>query len=326
MPLYFNPDDDNLPFSSDVRQGLKQIEINTRGIAVTPRIALSQIRQHLFPLLPREYDAVIDKLSTPTWENILFVYVELAFRSEEGTDKRLVEVAQAVNLIYKHSTRLPRSLAFGDFVEVTYFLQMHDHRQTPVGHLCNPDEIGNCAIFRFCKYCWRLAVPSKRLCLVHQPPTEGLRSAAEQGNAPQKQDALYKEAARQKTRFDETIQSLLTEEVLEFHNSSFQADVLFPQTGIRPWLLKRRPVLCRNLEKLPDLNSDETLVNYLLDFLHSSVGMPVQVKDAYDHANSTIRNHPQLIWPMLLRAEAWYMTREHFASNWGGKRERSGRK
>lgn len=325
MPLYFSLDDDDLSFSSEVRLGLKQIERNTRGIAVTPRIALSQIRQQLFPLLPREHDAVIDSLSTPTWEDVLFVFVELAFRSE-GTDKRLIEVAQAVKLIHSHSTRQPRDLAFPEFVEVMYFLQMHGHHGTPVRHLCNPDEVGNCAIFRFCKYCWRLAVPTKRLCLVHQPSTEEIRKAVERGNTLQKRDSLYKEAARQKKKFDEAIQNLLTKEVLEFHESNFKADVLFPQIGIRPWLLKRRPALCRNLGKFLDLSSDETSVNLLLDSLHSSTGMPVQVTTAYENANSMIRKHPPLIWPMLLRAEAWHMTREHLASNWGGRRERAGRK
>lgn len=325
MPLYFNFDRDDLAFSNDVLQGLKQIELATRGISVTPRIALSQIRQQLFPLLPRENDDVIDSLSVPTWDDVLFVFAELVSRSE-GTDKRLIEVAQAVRLIHSHSARQPRELAFPDFVEVTYFLQMHDHHRTPVRHLCKPDEVGNCVIFRFCKYCWRQAVPAKRLCLVHQPSTEEIRKAVERGNTRQKRDALYKEASRQKKKFDEAVQSIVTKEVLEFHDTSFKADVLFPKSGIRPWLLKRRPALCRNLGKLLDLSSDEAVVNLLLEFLHCSSGMPIQVATAYENTNSIIRNCPQLIWPMLVRAEAWHMAREHLANNWGGRRDGAGRK
>lgn len=114
--------------------------------------------------------------------------------------------------------------------------------------------------------------------------------------------------------------------MLEFHESGFKADVLFPLRGIRPWLLKRRPALCRNIGKLLDLSSDETVVAILLDFLHSSTDMPVQVMTAYENANSIIQQNHALIWPMLLRAEAWHMARVQIANDWGGKREGAGRK
>lgn len=325
MPLYFNLDRDDPTFSNDILLGLKQIELDTREIAITPRIALAQIRQQLIPLLPREHSTVIDNLSAPTWDDVLCVFAELVSRSE-GADRRLIEVAQAIRLIHTHSIRQPRELAFPEFVEVMYFLQMHDHQGAAVRHLCNPDEIDNCAIFRFCKYCWRLAVPAKRLCLVHQPSTEEIKMSMERGGTGQKRDALYKEASRQKKKFDEAVQKIVTKEALEFHETSFKADVLFPASGIHHWLLKRRPALCRTLGKVLDLSSDETVVNLLLEFLHSSNGMPIKVATAYQKANSMIQTHPQLIWPMLVRAEAWYMAREHLTKNWGGRRDGAGRK
>ena len=38
-------------------------------------------------------------------------------------------------------------------------------------------------------------------------------------------------------------------------------------------------------------------------------------------ANKHIKRHPQLIWLMLLRAEAWFMTRTKRRGNWGGNRK-----
>lgn len=309
MPFHFHPDSVNFNFCEEIINVLLKIDIDTQGVAITPRVFLAEIKLHLFPLLPSKHQDVVAVLRNPTWDDLYFVFVELAARSG-GNDRLLEEVALAIKLLYTSSLSSRREFEFPSFLEITYFLQMQDHAKKPVRHLCQLDQQGNSAVFLFCQYCWRLALPNKRLCYLHRVHSGSTNSA------------VYKEAYRQKTKFDENIKSLLTAELLEFHDSGLTADVLFPDSNICNWLRRRRPLCWNQIEGVTCKVSDSDVVETLLVKFHRPEDEAFSVSEFYKTHNEFILNHPELIWPMLLRAEAWLQVRSDVKKAWGGAREK----
>lgn len=311
MPFYFHADSVGFMYREDVVDALLKIRAETEEMAITPRLFLSLIRRHLFELLPPIHVEILEPLKNPSWDDLYLIFVELAARSA-GQDCLLEEVALAIQLLYKSSRSDQRDSLFPRFLEVNYFLNMHQNAKMPIGDYCQKDKDGNYAIFSFCQYCWRLAIHKKRLCHVHQPSV----ISSKPGNAE------YKEAYRQKSQFDEKIKKLLETEVYEFHDSKFQSDVLFPTVGIAGWLQRRRPLCWKKIEHVSAVNSDQKAVSVLLNEFHGTEGLPISIVKYYQPHNEFIANHPSLIWPMLLRAEAWFQIRNQRHGDWGGARNK----
>ena len=78
----------------------------------------------------------------------------------------------------------------------------------------------------------------------------------------------------------------------------------------------RRLLLAQNSAR-----EDEMIVDSLLSLLHTPVGLTETKYQPYLITNTLIKTYPILMWPMLLRAEAWLATRKTLRDNWGGKRE-----
>lgn len=325
LPLYLNPASAEAAFSKEVIDALRQIKAATDGVAITPRIALAQIQAHLSPLLPAMHRDALARLKCPTWDDLYLIYIDLA-SSNNGANAKLVEIGTAIRLVHSHSIPQQRELTFPAFVEVTYFLQMHDHLKVPIRPLCHLDKAGNCDLFKFCKYCWRLAIPKRQLCPVHQPEQGNVSPAMPEAGSQRQAASAYKEGLRQKARFDTALNGLLSAEVVEFHDSRFSAPILFPTQNRRSWLRERRPLLSSSLGEIFDRITDATAVDYLLDCLHDGSMFSTSVRGVYEEANALIRETPYLIWPMLLRAEAWQVSRKHLANHWGGRRSGAGRK
>lgn len=114
---------------------------------------------------------------------------------------------------------------------------------------------------------------------------------------------------------------ILTKEVTEFHEGLFTPVVPFPEQGIATWLTERRPSLWQLLgERQQELNDGNAV-----GMLHSPDGLPSKSHQIYRQINRHLQKHPQLIWPMLIRAEGWHRCREKVRGQWGGKRSGAGR-
>jgi hypothetical protein len=131
----------------------------------------------------------------------------------------------------------------------------------------------------------------------------------------------YKESKRQKSLFDEILESKLSDEIWEFHESEFSAPTLVPYLDIFKWLQSRRPLLAKLLIDQSLDVSDEQIINSLLLLLHDPQSLTnMQNQQPYIQTNNLIRAQPILIWPMLLRAESWLEARNTLRSKWGGLR------
>lgn len=320
LPLYLSDEDINAFSREDVSVALWAIKLHAADMAVTPALALRLIHQYLLPLIPPEHWHELKVHRAATWDGIFFIYVALGFCVTSNEDP-LVEVMYAIKLIHAHTKRQPREFEFPTVIEVTEFLAICQRLNIPVqglrlksAHKVDPME--------YCTLCWRHPLPGRKLCAHHAPNSpfqddgrEGAKGAA----------ARYKAGMRQKKRFDLEVNRLLTTETIEHHESLFTTPILLPSQNIAQWLSSRRPQIWQLLAERQLEVTDDKAIRILLDQLHSSEGLPPNAYSVCHLINQHLLEHPQLLWPMLIRAEGWLASREQLRAEWGGKREGAGR-
>lgn len=152
--------------AEDVWEALFAIQLNVAGYPVTPRIAWKQACLHLRPLLPIEHQGVLNVNPRASWETISAAYGEL-FGLSKGDDIDLINVARAVRILHRHTTDPPRDVAKPSLVEVMHFFLMCDYIKLPLGRLYGGEDWSGAGLFRFCKYCWRTAIPGRVICYDH---------------------------------------------------------------------------------------------------------------------------------------------------------------
>lgn len=318
MPLYIDDKDIVVQFANiEILHALRLIKTIASTTAITPVLAQQLIRRYLKPLASIEGQIIFEKKRKASWDSIFFLYVDLGFCSQH--DDNLWQVACAVKLVYAHTTQPPRDLEFAP-IEVNAFFQLCGYIHLPMQALRYP--AGNKGIdpLRFCALCWRQPLPGRQLCGCHTPSgPERFRDDERSASA------RYKAGIRQKELFEKTVNRILTRETIEFHESSFRAQILLPDRGIAPWLAERRPTVWRELGRYQHELTDDNAVQLLLDNLHCPEALPNKAKTLYRIINQHILFHPALIWPMLIRAEGWYQSRELQEKNWGGQRLGAGR-
>jgi hypothetical protein len=317
LPLYITEFDLLPRFQSDVAAALLDIRDAMAHEALNPDLAVRQVREHLAPLFPPAHLDVLQALAPASWSGIHQVFVELTFRSK-GQDGDLLMLGEALRVIYEHSTSPPRRLPAPRHIEVTYFFHM--------ARLADPGYLGfdvsgwppTSLMFVFCKYCWRQTVPLRRLCPTH---AIGRAAVGEASSA----SARHKAGQRQLQTFEKTLNRMMTAEVMEFHQSQFQADVLFQSTELRAWLIKRRPFIWSKLSQFHP-EADKELLNRLVGLLYDLAMVTAPTADTYTRSTNAIKAHPILAWPMLVRLEAFLQSRATAAKPRGGTRTGAGRK
>ncbi len=297
--------------------GLRFIKAVASAGAVTPALALRLIRCYLRPLASSEGRAAFDKKKKASWDNIYFLYSELGFCSEN--DDNLWQIACAVKLVHSHTKQPPRDLKFAP-IEVNTFIQHCGFVHLSIPEIRHPKKHRGIDPLQFCELCWRQPLSGRKLC-GHHAPSDPLTFENDKRTAA----ARYKEGLRQKELLEKTINQILTRETIKFHESNFQDQMLFPKQDIAAWLAERRPAVWLALGCGQYDLTDENAIKILLDFLHNPEGLPVQAKALYSTINIHIQAHPALIWPMLVRAEGWYQSRELMTKKRGGKRLGAGR-
>jgi len=314
MPLFVTDEFILQNFSGNTAKAILMIKEELSDRRVTPTMALSLIRRHLIPLLPDEHKDALALRKNTSWDDLRVRFAELAFR-QRASDGVVVDVAKTINLVIEHSTDPPRQTKFHNSIETTYFIQMSRTLGTDVEALRYVNGID---IFRFCRFCWRQPVSGRALCWVHNSSGK-LVSGEKSGDVFT--ESGYKQGQRQLKLYDQVLNDMLTSEVSWFHDSYYRAPVLIPGHGLAEWVEKRRPRIWDSLAVPSDSTwSDETFVDFLLSKINDVPITSPSVKKAIEVINNQLRAQYYLLWPMLLRAEAWLITRTSKKNNWGGKR------
>lgn len=330
MPLYLDKitvtTEGLSPEAHAIWKALLAIKFEVAERPVSPRMAWKLACLHFRPLLPVEYQDVFSARSRVNWDTMLMTYADLLGRSN-GDNIDLMNVATAVKILYHHTTHPPREEESAPLLEVMYFFLMCDYAKSPLKKQYGGEDGRGGELFRFCKYCWRTAIPGRQICNEHASVVvdgnaEVPAALATEAKTPA---SRRKQANRQKQDFDAAIAELMTKEVLEFHESEFTADVLLPPTNRRDWLTRRRPRVAKLLEDASVIVADSNIIEHLLAILHHEGSMPGAWKSTYMRVNTIIIEMPELIWPILARAESWLLVRDRTRNNWGGRRKNSGR-
>lgn len=321
MPLYIDDAEIESRFCTPVAQALKAIKSEMQGRAVTPSLALSLMKKYFQPLIPECHQDVLGNLTQVSWQDLEFTYAEMVFRSGQPTGL-LSEIAISINLICIFTTQPPRDFPNPETIEITYFLQICRQLKLGIEDNIRYSDNGRFDVLRACKYCWRQPVPGRLICSTHTAGDKHvpIKLGDQEYSNVNLPFTDYKESQRQKKVFDNTLNQILTKEVLEFHDSQFTAPILMPDKNIWRWLSIRRPLLSELLLAQDKAIDDEQVVESLLLLLHSPLGLTEIQHRPYLKTNTLIKVYPILLWPMLLRAEAWLSVRKNLRSKWGGKR------
>lgn len=137
--------------------------------------------------------------------------------------------------------------------------------------------------------------------------------------------ARYRAGARERTLFESIANRLLTREVTEFHENGFEAPFLIPATQVGDWLAARRPTVWQALSTCQSTLADDTVTATLLNLLQDPRVVPLPARRHYEIVNRHYLQHPAMIWPMLLRAEALLCARTERKQRRGGRRTGAGR-
>lgn len=322
MPLYIDDAEIESRFCIPVAQALKTIKSEMQGRAVTPSLALSLMKKYFQPLIPECHQDVLGNLTQASWEDLEFTYAEMVFRSGQPSGQ-LTEIAVSINLICIFTTHPPRTFPDHETIEITYFLQVCRQLKLGIENSVRFSDNGRFDVLRACKYCWRQPVPGRLICATHTAGDKhvNIKLGDQEDSDTNLPVTDYKESRRQKQAFDKTLNQILTKELLEFHDSHFTTPILMPDVNIWQWLNSRRPLLSHLLLAQNKAVDDEQIVDSLLSLLHKPIGLTETQYQPYLRANTLIKTYPILLWPMLLRAEAWLTARKTLRDNWGGKRK-----
>lgn len=274
---------------------------------VNPAMAMELIRTLVAPLLSTEHAALLEVEGQPSWQRVYFLYPKLMFESRQGQDADAVSAATIIRILVRHTTRPPREPDFPSFVEIASFARVCGYLGLPVAAPVLEVAGSSLNLFAFCRYCW-LPEVSRGVCQFHS--TKTLPIAPPNGQ-PVCAIATLKQVQRLRENFEKRLQALATAEELAFHDSDFVAPILLPPSGLRGWLMQRRPHLAALVgpaATMPDMHA-------LSDLLATLYGVrgPVVARG--------LGGAVHLLTPVTVRAEAWLSAQAN-RPRWGGARDR----
>jgi hypothetical protein len=265
----------------------------TIGRAVTPGVGMALLRLHLIPLLAESSQPLFSGRGQPSWDRILSLHADL-LHSSGGEDSDLVAAAFIAGVVWRHSTRPPRELTFEHSVDVASFLRM-----AAIAKLIVPSTVRlpsgiEVQLLRFCRFCWRHAPAG--VCGIHAVHSNPAAVAE------------YKQVQRLRPSFEREVLADATREELQFHDGEFDTSVFFPSDAAQEWLRARRPLLAVSLP------AERFDLGQLVHHLLGSIAL-----------EQLFFQHPHMLTPVTLRAEAWLRALQERPS-WGGRRAGAGPK
>jgi hypothetical protein len=299
MPLFL---DDNL-IESFSEYGLKVLSSIQRELAdklVTPTIAFSAIKKWVFPHCDPVAKDLIKQVSQPTWLDLYEIYLKIIY---SNTSDEAHEMAAIIELIVTYSKSPAREIKPRQSLDVTYYLITCEEAEIDIKRIRFTNS--GLDVFKFCKYCWRQPAPGRNICPHHATHS-----------------SKYLESYRVKQLFDSYTYNRSSVESFEFMDDDFCLSYFLPTNQIYSWLLKRRPYVADRLKSAGLPLNDKNIVRSLLKMLQPTHGYHWSALEASRGVNEWITSHPELIWPMLLRAETWFELRNQASNNWGGKKSR----
>ena len=326
MPLHVSDAQIDARFGSDVARALRAIKGAMEGRAVTPAVAMGLVKAHLLPLVPEAHHGIFHKRRAASWDGLFFIYADLGFCCG-SSEHPLVDVMAAVRLIHGQTKVPPREFQFPTSVEVTYFFHVCGYLKVPTERWRRIAGHPHIDPFRFCTFCWRQPLPRRNLCAIHASSGQ-LEVLPEHSieTVHRSPAARYRAGARERMLFDTIANRLLTREVTEFHQSGFEAPFLIPATQVGDWLAERRPAVWQALSAWQSTLADDTVTATLLKLLQGPGAFPLPIRRHYEIVNRHYLQHPAIIWPMLLRAEALLRAQAERKQRWGGRRSGAGRR
>lgn len=286
--------------------------------SVSPGSLLTVLRRRLEPVLRPEEQQVLHPPGRATWQGLWAMYPAFVFRGgPQGWREH--EVA-AVILRVLESLQGP-TRAIQDRVglyEAKAFLQMRKQANygvfIPHVHPAEP-SFQDFWLYRFCRLCYRRKLPGGQLCFEHRPAPD----------VPTAQ-ARYQSGRRLFPSFNEHVRCLTTQEVWRFHEAELDLNVLYPKDQALRWLAQHRPLVFAQLGVGAGSTLDDTrLWRMVISHLQPLPNDGVKARAEQQAANQVFLAHTQLLWPVLVRAEAWFMADQARRAHWGGVRKNAGR-
>lgn len=282
---------------------------------VTPGAVLSALRRVLYPLLSESEQNPLRKIRRASWWNLYWLFPAYAFMAGPQS-YRLQLIASAIQRTVTAYADPHVIDGLPVHQEVGAFRQMRDQMGIPLPDICQFDERGHSWLYRFCRYCWRRALPSGLLCPVHSP-------AKRAGN-----NASYQEGRRMHREFNAEIVRILTQDALEFHAQDMSPSVLCWPEDLAGWLLQYRPRVAGwlGISRVSVLTESQNPAALwcLIARLQEAPDAGVRTQTERSAADNAFCESPELLWPVWVRAEAWLEVRYRRHARWGGARVHSG--
>lgn len=282
---------------------------------VTPGAVLSALRRVLYPLLSELEQTPLREIRRASWWSLHWLFPTYAFMAgPQNARLQLIALAIQRNVTAYADPRVIDGLPVPQ--EVGAFRQMRDQMGTPLPDICQFDERGHSWLYRFCRYCWRRALPSGLLCPVHSP-------AKRAGN-----NASYQEGRRMHSEFNTEVVRILTQDALEFHARDMSPAVLCWPEDLVGWLLEYRPRVAGwlGIDQDSDLTKSRNpgALEDLIARLQEAPDAGVRTQSERSAADNAFCESPELLWPVWVRAEAWLEVRHRRHARWGGARVQGG--
>ncbi|MDF0379030.1 hypothetical protein [Methylophilus sp. YYY-1] len=294
--------DDHL-IESFSRYGLEVLYSIQKELAdklVTPTIAFSAIKKWVLPHCDQLAKDLIEQLSQPGWLDLYEMYLKIDYST---TSDETREMAEIIELIVTFSKLPPRKVSPRQSLDTTYYLITCEDRGKNINQIRYTEN--GLDVFKFCKYCWRHPVPGRYICAHHSAHSSD-----------------YLASYRIKQLFDCYTFEKSSLETFEFLEADYHFSYFLPTKHIYNWLLNRRPNVADQLRSTALPLNDKNIVNSLLKMLQPTHEYHWSALEASRAINNWILRYPELIWPMLLRAETWFELRNQIHHNWGGNKTR----
>ncbi len=290
-----------------------------RQRSVGPGGVLRALRERLGPVLSEAELEVLRIPGRATWQALWALYPAFVFRGGPQGQREHAIASVIAHVLESVSGARRARQDHAERYEATAFRQMREQaaslKNAPLLHANDPN-FQNLWLYRFCKLCFRRRLPGGQLCSEHRPDLESAAALAK-----------YQSGRRLLPSFHEQVRALTTREVLRFHDSDLDLGILHPQENAFRWLEQHRPMVCAQLgASASGQRNDERLWRAVVNVLQPLPRDGAMARAEQQAANEVFFAHQQLLWPVLVRAEAWFRADQARRARWGGFRQNAGRR
>lgn len=295
------------------------LEDISRLRSVGPGGVLAVLRERLGPLLSEAELQLLQIPGRATWQALWSLYPAFVFLGGPQGRREHENAVVIAHVLESISGARRARQDHAELFEAKVFRQMCEQaaslKKAPPLHPIGP-SFQDVWLYRFCKLCFRRRLPGGQLCFEHRPDPESAAALAK-----------YQSGRRLLPNFHEQVRALTTQEVLRFHDSDLDLGILHPRENAFRWLEEHRPMVCAQLgASASGQRNDERIWRAVVNVLQPLPRDGAMARAEQQAVNEVLAAQPQLLWPVLVRAEAWFRADQARRSRWGGVRENAGRR